>query len=77
MNDPLMSDLAKRLRELNESIEAKQNDRDCEHCIHRVPRLDKEEGIWKGADCEMWDCEYLNRQVAIDALKEIGLVKRW
>ena len=24
--------------------------RDCENCIHRVPILDKVEGIWRGAD---------------------------
>ena len=48
--------------------------RDCEHCIHKVPVFD-EDGYCKYAECEMWDCEYLNRQIAIDALKEIGLIK--
>lgn len=45
-------------------------ERDCEHCIHRIPILNREEGIWKGADCDSWNCEYVNRKEALQAWKE-------
>jgi hypothetical protein len=45
-------------------------DRDCKTCIHRVPVFDDEEGIWRGADCDSWDCEYVNRKEALQAWKE-------
>ena len=46
------------------------DERDCEHCIHRIPILNREEGIWEGADCECWDCDYVNREEALQAWKE-------
>lgn len=41
-------------------------ERDCENCFHRVPRL-KEDGTWT-ADCEKWNCEFLSRQAIKNAL---------
>lgn len=46
------------------------NDRDCEHCIHRVPILNKEEGVWEGADCECWNCSFSSREDAEKAIEE-------
>lgn len=43
--------------------------RDCEHCIHKVPVFD-EEGYCKYAQCDSWDCEYVNRAEALEAWKE-------
>lgn len=51
------------------------DERDCENCIHRVPILDKEEDIWKGAYCDSWDCEFYSRKKAIEKLREIGEIK--
>ena len=45
-------------------------ERDCKTCIHRVPILDEAEGIWRGADCDSWDCEYVNRREALEAWEE-------
>ena len=45
-------------------------DRDCKNCIHRVPILDEENCVWRGADCECWDCEYINRKEALQAWKD-------
>jgi len=50
-------------------------ERDCEHCIHRVPKLDEVEGIWKGADCDSWDCEFVDRKAALEAYQEINGIK--
>lgn len=35
-------------------------DRDCENCVRNTPR--------KG--CTAWDCDYINREEAIEAWKE-------
>ena len=35
-------------------------DRDCENCIHKVPKLNSD-GTWT-AECESWDCNYQNRK---------------
>ena len=45
-------------------------ERDCKTCIHRVPILDEGEGIWRGADCDSWDCEYVSRKEALQAWNE-------
>ncbi len=45
-------------------------DRDCENCIHRVPVFDKEQGIWTGANCDSFDCEFVSRQECLNAWKE-------
>ena len=50
---------------------ANLNGRDCETCVHRIPKYD-EEGIWKGAECECWNCEYLNRKECIEAWKKLN-----
>lgn len=50
-------------------------ERDCEHCIHRVPKLDEVEGIWKGADCDSWDCEFVDRKEALEAYQELHGIK--
>ena len=42
------------------------NDRDCEKCIHRVPYLDKEEGVWR-ATCEVFNCQFLDRDEVLNA----------
>ena len=38
--------------------------RDCANCFHRKPVL-KEDGTWT-AECEKWDCEFLNRENMIE-----------
>ena len=45
-------------------------ERDCENCVHRVPRI-REDGGWT-ADCESWDCEFLSRKECIEAWKQIN-----
>ena len=42
------------------------NNRDCEKCIHRVPYLDKEEGVWR-ASCEVFSCQFLDRDEVLNA----------
>lgn len=42
------------------------DNRDCEKCIHRVPYLDKEEGVWR-ASCEVWSCQFLDRDEVLNA----------
>ena len=42
------------------------SERDCEHCIHKVPVFD-EEGYCKYAQCDSWNCEYVNRKEALEA----------
>ena len=39
--------------------------RDCEHCIHKVPVL-KDDGTWT-AECESWDCEFIHREECLKA----------
>ena len=48
----------------------KTEDRDCLHCLHKVPYL-KDDGTW-GADCEAWTCEFISREDAKHALKELA-----
>ena len=45
-------------------------ERDCENCVHRVPRI-REDGGWT-ADCESWNCEFLSRRECVEAWKEIN-----
>ena len=45
-------------------------ERDCKHCIHLIPVYDDSEGTFVGADCESWDCEYINRKEALKAYKD-------
>ena len=49
---------------------ANLEERDCENCVHRVPRI-KDDGTWT-ADCEKWDCEFLSRKDCVEAWKEIN-----
>lgn len=51
-------------------------ERDCEHCIHRIPILDEENGIWSGANCEMWDCDFVDRREALAAYEGIKPEKK-
>lgn len=44
------------------------NKRDCENCIHKVPRKTKG-GTWT-ADCECWECDFLSRKEVLEAWKE-------
>lgn len=39
-------------------------DRDCENCIHRVPKLNSD-GTWT-AECESWNCNYQNRKEILE-----------
>ena len=41
--------------------------RDCKNCIHKVPVFDEEEGIWKGAECDAWECNFVSRAEALKA----------
>ena len=41
--------------------------RDCKNCIHKVPIFDEEEGIWRGADCDAWECRFVSRAEALKA----------
>ena len=41
--------------------------RDCANCIHKVPVFDEEEGIWRGADCDAWECNFVSREEALKA----------
>lgn len=41
--------------------------RDCKNCIHKVPVFDEEEGIWRGADCDAWECNFVSRAEALKA----------
>ena len=41
--------------------------RDCKNCIHKVPVFDEEEGIWRGADCDAWECRFVSRAEALKA----------
>lgn len=41
--------------------------RDCKNCIHKVPVFDEEEGIWRGADCDAWECNFVSREEALKA----------
>ena len=41
-------------------------ERDCKTCIHKVPVFD-EEGYCKYAECDSWNCEYVNRKEALKA----------
>ena len=41
--------------------------RDCKNCIHKVPMFDEEEGIWRGADCDAWECNFVSREEALKA----------
>ena len=41
-------------------------EQDCEHCIHKVPVFD-EEGYCNYAQCDSWNCEYVNRKEALEA----------
>ena len=49
----------------------KTEDRDCLHCLHKVPYL-KDDGTW-GADCEAWNCNFVSRDDAKKALEESAL----
>lgn len=49
-------------------------ERDCEHCIHKVPVFD-EDGYCKYAQCDSWNCEYVNRKEALEAWKQINGLK--
>lgn len=44
--------------------------RDCKNCIHKVPVFDEEEGIWRGADCDAWECKFVSRVEALKAYEE-------
>ena len=44
--------------------------RDCKNCIHKVPVFDEEEGIWRGADCDSWDCRFVSRADALKAYED-------
>lgn len=44
--------------------------RDCKNCIHKVPVFDEEEGIWRGADCDAWECNFVSRAEALKAYEE-------
>ena len=50
---------------------------DCEKCIHRVPILDKENGVWKGAECDSWDCKFVSRKEALRAWYEVHRQAEW
>lgn len=41
--------------------------RDCKNCIHKVPVFDEEEGIWRGAECDAWECNFVSREEALKA----------
>lgn len=41
--------------------------RDCEHCIHKVPVL-KDDGTWT-AECESWDCDFISREKCLKAFE--------
>ena len=41
--------------------------RDCKNCIHKVPVFDEAEGIWRGADCDAWECNFVSRAEALKA----------
>lgn len=41
--------------------------RDCKNCIHKVPVFDEEGGIWRGADCDAWECNFVSRAEALKA----------
>lgn len=41
--------------------------RDCKNCIHKVPVFDEEEGIWRGAECDSWECNFVSRAEALKA----------
>lgn len=48
-------------------------DRDCKTCVHAHPF-----GGWYDNNCDVWECEYINRKEAIEAYKarrDIDLVK--
>lgn len=45
--------------------------RNCKTCIHKVPVFD-EEGNCKCAECDSWDCNYVNRKEALEAWKKIN-----
>lgn len=49
--------------------------RDCANCFHRKPVL-KEDGTWT-AECEKWDCEFLNRSEMIKDGFTIEELKSW
>ena len=50
--------------------------RDCANCIHRIPQLNEEDGIWEGAECESWNCKFVDRKEALESLKQIKLIKK-
>ena len=54
-------------RRCNEMVEEDRmtNERNCENCVHAKPF-----GGENDNRCDAWECEYINRQEAIEAYKE-------
>ena len=62
MNDPFLTDMARRFAELKEIV------RECEKCEHYKPYTRKDGST--GMACEHWSCEFTPKQAKISHISD-------